>query len=221
MKLLEIGCARSAWLPYFAKQFGFKVYGLDYSRTGCEQARQVLSGAGVQGEIICADFFSPPESLLEEFDVVVSYGVVEHFEDTAACVEALSKFLKPGGMMITVIPNMVGLIGLLQKTLNRPVFNIHVPLDSDALAKAHYVTGLKVMSCDYFISTNFGVCNLNGIKHGSMEWRVKRVVLASLARLSMIMLFTEGKVSALKANYLTSPYINCVARKSQPEVHMR
>ncbi len=27
--LLEIGCARSVWLPYFAKQFGFKVSGID------------------------------------------------------------------------------------------------------------------------------------------------------------------------------------------------
>jgi cyclopropane fatty-acyl-phospholipid synthase-like methyltransferase len=30
-RLLEIGCARSAWLPYFAQEFGIDVSGLDYS----------------------------------------------------------------------------------------------------------------------------------------------------------------------------------------------
>ena len=41
-KLLEVGCARSAWLPYFANEFGFEVWGVDYSESGCEQARRIL-----------------------------------------------------------------------------------------------------------------------------------------------------------------------------------
>ena len=43
---------------------------------------QILSIEGVKGDIVCADFFSPPESMIEEFDVVISFGVLEHFEDT-------------------------------------------------------------------------------------------------------------------------------------------
>ena len=29
MRLLEIGCAKSAWLPYFSREFGFSVTGID------------------------------------------------------------------------------------------------------------------------------------------------------------------------------------------------
>lgn len=220
MKLLEVGCAKSAWLPYFAKQFGFKVYGLDYSETGCEQAQQVLAGAGVEGEIICADLFSPPESMLEAFDVVLSFGVVEHYEDTAACIKAFARFLKPDGMMITIIPNLVGLVGSIQKIINRPVYDIHVPLDSNELAEVHDVSGLEVVRCDYFISVNFGVCNLNGIQAGSSRWYIKKIVLSLLAQLSLIVLFIENKMGNFRVNKSTSPYINCVARKKQSAVHL-
>ena len=79
-KVLEIGCARSVWLPYFAKEFGFKIYGIDYSEIGYQQAMQILSNEEVKGEIVCADFFSPSESMLKAFDVVVSFGVLEQNE---------------------------------------------------------------------------------------------------------------------------------------------
>lgn len=220
MKLIEIGCARSVWLPYFAKEFGFNVCGIDYSEIGCTQEEQILTRAGVQGEVVCVDFFSPPESMLGEFDVVVSFGVVEHYEDTAACIEAFAKFLKPNGTLITSIPNLVGLIGSIQKTLNRPVYDIHVPLDSGGLADAHRASGLEVVSCDYFIGVNFGVCNLNGIQTGSTEWYVKKVLLSLLACLSLIVLFIEDKVGNFKVNKVTSPYINCVARKKKSAAHV-
>jgi len=95
--------------PYFAKEFGFKVYGIDYSEIGCKQAREVLSNTGVEGNVICAIFFSPPENLIDAFDVVVSFGVVEHFEDTAG-IAAFSRFLKPNGILqryLTWLDSMV------------------------------------------------------------------------------------------------------------------
>jgi len=110
-KLLEIGCGGSAWLPYFAKEFGFEVYDIDYSELGCQQAAQVLENEGVEGEILCADFFSPPEHMLGDFDTVGSRGVVEHFEDTAAWASAFSKFLRPGGVMSLSLINFENLRG--------------------------------------------------------------------------------------------------------------
>ena len=93
MRLLEIGCAKSAWLPYFAKEFSLSVCGLDYSPIGCQMSRKILQANGVVAEVFCADLFSPPDNMLGVFDVVVSLGVVEHFEDTASCLNAVSSFL--------------------------------------------------------------------------------------------------------------------------------
>jgi 2-polyprenyl-3-methyl-5-hydroxy-6-metoxy-1,4-benzoquinol methylase len=213
MKLLEIGCAGSAWLPYFAKEFGFKVFGLDYSEIGCQQALNVLSNEGVKGEIFCADFFKPPEFVFEKFDVVISFGVAEHFKDTSACIKEFSKYLKPGGIMITNIPNMVGISGKIQKTINRPVFDIHVLLDKHSLRKVHERAGLDVLSCDYFIWNSFGICNLKGLSRWSIGRIIKKTILVLLTRFSMMSWFFESRIGPFKPNKIMSPYINCLAYK--------
>lgn len=213
LKLLEVGCAKSAWLPYFSREFGFSVTGLDYSSIGCELARHVLEKSGVEGDIVCADFFSPPVEMLGTFDVVVSFGVVEHFENTTACLRAVSSFLKPGGMLITNIPNMVGWIGSIQKVVNRPVYDIHELINPDMLKIEHERAGLKVAECDYFITTNFGVCNLLGTSTNTINGYLKKSALTTLSRLSKIIWIFEDKLKKLSPNRLTSPYINCISRK--------
>jgi 2-polyprenyl-3-methyl-5-hydroxy-6-metoxy-1,4-benzoquinol methylase len=205
--LLEIGCARSAWLPYFAEEFRFDVYGIDYSEIGCQQARHILSNERVKGEIVCADFFSPPESMLRAFDVVVSFGVLEHFKNTTACVAAFSRFLKPGGLLITNIPNLCGLNGLIQKMINRPIFDIHVLLDKNALMQVHRINGLRVISCDYFLFTNLGVLNFENLKGGLFYKRATR--LRSL--INKVAWVCERAIPMLKPNRWSSPYINCVS----------
>lgn len=208
-KLLEIGCARSAWLPYFAKEFGFEVHGIDYSGIGCQQAAQVLRNEGLEGEIACADFFSPPEYMLEAFDVVVSFGVAEHFQDPASCIAAFSRFLKPGGLMITVIPNLSGGMGWIQRITNRPVFDIHIPLDRDALEEAHGSSRLEVVSCEYFLFANLSVVNIK-------NWRGKPLYKVAIRLRSLInkaVWTVERAVPLLRPNRWTSPYIVCITRE--------
>ena len=77
-RLLEIGAARSRWLPYFAQHFGLQVTGLDYSQDGCEQARAILARSNRSGDIVCADLFAPPPRLLRRFDVVWAAGGTPH-----------------------------------------------------------------------------------------------------------------------------------------------
>jgi 2-polyprenyl-3-methyl-5-hydroxy-6-metoxy-1,4-benzoquinol methylase len=213
LRLLEIGCAQSPWLPFFATEFGFSVAGLDYSAEGCRQAVSALDRAGVQGEIVCTDLFTPPDNMLGSFDVVVSFGVVEHFDDTAGCVAAAARFLKPGGMLITSIPNMTGLVGAMQRALNRPVFDVHVPLDADQLRQAVVRAGLDVISCDYFMSVNLAVCNLKGVDRGSLTFTVKRMIMAAANAVTAGAWLIEEAVGRLPASHVASPYINCLARR--------
>jgi 2-polyprenyl-3-methyl-5-hydroxy-6-metoxy-1,4-benzoquinol methylase len=206
--ILEIGCARSVWLPYFAKEFGFKVYGIDYSEIGCQQAVQILGNERVNGKIVCADFFSPPGSMLEVFDVVVSFGVLEHFRDTTACIATFSKFLKPGGLLITSIPNLLGLNGLIQKVVNRTIFDIHVSIDINTLKRAHEINGLRIILCNYFLFAIFGLVNIENLK-GTLFYKVARL----RSWVNEVVWIFERVVPALKPNRWSSPYINCVATK--------
>ena len=156
----------------------------------------------------------PPDFMIETFDVVISFGFVEHFRETAVCIQALSRFLKSGGLLITTTPNMFGLNGFLQKLINRPVFDIHVPLSSEALTLAHDMAGLSLISCRYFLFAHFGVLNIDNLK-GSLLYPV-------LPRLRTLMNVTvwsfERAISVLKPNGWSSPYITCLAVKGGKKI---
>jgi 2-polyprenyl-3-methyl-5-hydroxy-6-metoxy-1,4-benzoquinol methylase len=212
--LLEVGCANSAWLPYFATQFGWKVHGLDYSETGCLQARRVLERAGVEGTVTHGNAFAPPAALKEAFDAVVSFGVVEHFADTPEVVRAFARLLRPGGTIVTVVPNMVGSVGLLQKVLNRSVYDRHVPLDTAALRRAHELSGLRVHACRYFLSTSYSVANVHGLDPSLWSTRAKNFLRVNLGRASKAVWALEQAAHVeLPAVRMLAPYVVCVARK--------
>jgi 2-polyprenyl-3-methyl-5-hydroxy-6-metoxy-1,4-benzoquinol methylase len=211
--LLEIGCARSIWLPYFTNTFGFHVSGMDYSARGCEDTKRSLLSDGISSEILCADFFDPPSWVNNKYDVLVSFGVAEHFQDTQACIRAFANMLRPGGLMITFIPNMVGLVGYVQKLVDRAVFDIHMPLNVNDLRQGHEKADLEVLSCNYFLSTNFGVCNIEKRPQQTISWLCKKGLVAGLLRLSMAVWFVEGCGGFITPNAVTSPYIACLARK--------
>lgn len=211
-RLLEIGCARSQWLPYFNKEFGFEVTGVDYSEVGCEMAQAILEKQGVKGTVSCEDFFAPSKMLIEEFDVVVSFGVAEHFQDTIACISAFSRFLKPGGIIITSVPNVTGIVGLLQKKLNKQVYDKHVPLDVHMLGRAHVLSGFKDLRCDYFLSNHLGMINLNGLNPQERSTRIKALLVLNLIRASKAVWKIEEIVGNFPTSKLLSPFIICSGR---------
>ena len=184
-RFLEIGAAHSIWLAHFVRR-GFRVTGIDYSEIGCAQTKAALRVEGIDAELLCCDAFSPSESLIGGFDAVLTVGVVEHFDDTAATVAAFARFLRPGGRMITVVPNVRGANGLVQRVVNPRVLRMHVPLTAAALRSAHVEAGLSNASARYFIASNFGVLNLNDLDPGAVSTRMKRSVVRVLERASRL-----------------------------------
>lgn len=216
-ELLEVGCGGSRYLPYFSKEFGLRVSGLDYSERGCASASRILTKEGVSGEIVCANFFEPPEFLFERFDVVVSFGVVEHFDDTTNCLAAIARFVKQGGLVLTFIPNMVGLVGHLQRVADRRVFYKHVLLDKVILREAHEQAGLFVQECEYFMFNNFFVINMNEIARHSAEWYLKAPLIRGLKYVSGAIWAVETLFHPFRPNRFMAPFIACAARVIEPK----
>jgi 2-polyprenyl-3-methyl-5-hydroxy-6-metoxy-1,4-benzoquinol methylase len=178
-RILEIGCGASPWLPYFAK-LGFQVAGVDYSKVGCEQSRDILARAGIHGDIYDCDAFDPLPELLGAFDAVVSLGVVEHFKDTVEPIRAFAKFLRPGGMVLSTCPNMAGILGFAQKVLNRPVYERHVPLTLPDLRAAHLAAGLTEVGGRYLGNLDFHVAN---VERDGIAVKLTHKVLMRLTRI--------------------------------------
>lgn len=199
LNLLEIGCGNSVILPIFAKKFGFSISGLDYSELGCKQSRMILERENIEGEIILGDAFNPSKDLIGRFDVVCSFGVVEHFEDTAGTIAAFAKFLKPGGILITSIPNMKGATGWLHKWLNRPVYNIHVPLDIYDMKKALSSAGLNEKINEYFLPISFAITLYSNDGTFIPYYKLKKVLVKTIRYFSKLIWMLEIHIHPLPA----------------------
>lgn len=206
--VLEIGCANSIWPPYFHQYFNADIFGLDYSEVGCEKSRALLKQHHIPGQIYCADLFSPPEELQHKLDVVVSFGVVEHFEDTSHCLQSCAQFVKPGGLLVTLIPNMPSAVGFIQKLVDRAVYDVHVPLTKRKLVQAHQKSGLELIMCDYFMSMNMSVVNSGSFSSN----RFNPMLRHALSGISKVCWILEKYGLKIPKNRLTSPYIIAVAR---------
>ncbi len=206
--VLEIGCANSIWPIYFHQYFNANVAGLDYSEVGCEKSRTLLEHYKVPSQMYCADLFSPASELLGKFDVVVSFGVVEHFEDTANCLKACAAFVKPGGILFTLVPNIAGIIGFMQKYVDRAVYDVHVPLTKKMLINAHEKSGLSLEQCDYFMSVNLSVVNSGSFSSHPLNSYLRHV----LSGFSKICWFLEKKGIHLPKNKIFSPYIISITK---------
>ncbi len=145
---MEVGAGSSGWLPYFAKQYGYIVNGLDYSEIGCRIAEENLRILGIEyDEILCTDLFE--WSGLKRYDVIFSYGVVEHFNDTTGVISRITRHLNIDGIIITLVPNLNGFMGWMCRTLFPDVYELHKVLSRRKLDEAHRQAGLTVIQSGY------------------------------------------------------------------------
>jgi len=211
--LLEVGCGNSIWLSYFQQRFGYRVSGIDYSEFGCEQTRKILERDGCTGDIRFGNLYEPPADMIGKFDVVCSFGVIEHFEDTAGVLSAVSRFLKPGGLLITTVPNLHGPTGIVQKFFNRPVYDIHVLMTRESLQGKLEESGLTVKAAEYFSTISFGV-TLDAADGSIVRLlKVKRLLLKGLQLIGKVFTFVDSYVIRLPKGKYTSEGIFTLARK--------
>jgi SAM-dependent methyltransferase len=211
-RLLELGCAQSAWLPYFAKEHRYSVSGLDYSEIGVAQSQARLQRDGIPAEIRCADLFQPPADWVGAFDVVAWFGVAEHFEDTTAAIAAAAKYLRKGGTLVTEIPNMSGPVGWLQRWANKPVYDIHVPLTAPQLADHHTRAGLRVTSAKYVVPTDFGIVDMVGIPPGPVGY-IKNKIMYALRLLTGVVWWLDKRIGPFRPGRLTGGFIIVTAER--------
>lgn len=98
-KILEAGCGLGSWVRFFASQ-GMNPVGLDYSVETIERLRSEFPSLTWRvGDI--RDL--PIED--ESFDALVSWGVIEHFEEgPEAALAELTRVLRPNGYAFLTVP---------------------------------------------------------------------------------------------------------------------
>jgi len=149
-RVLELGCAPARWLLWYAERFGANVTGLESSPKGVQLSRENLAAGGVDGEILEADFVSDGSSL-GTFDLVLSLGVIEHFDDVPHAFARHAAFVAEGGRLVIGMPNFRGLVGLIQKFSDRKFLSMH---NTEAMEPRRYphlanVSGMSLEDSRY------------------------------------------------------------------------
>lgn len=148
--VLEIGCAPGRWLAFLSGEFNLGVSGIEYTADGAAATRRNLELLGVKdADIREADFLTATPS--PTYDVVVSFGFVEHFTDVESVISRHAAWTRAGGRLIIGVPNFRGVHGWLQKGLDPEVLARHnlTIMDVDRLAELGPVAGLVTESVEY------------------------------------------------------------------------
>ncbi len=174
----EAGCADSVWVPHLLGR-GVRVVGIDYSAPGLQRLERRLAGVGLSADLRCLDLTQGAPLTGEQFDLVFSLGLVEHFRDPVPLLRALADGLAPTGVLLTVVPNLAGLWGALQARLDRRVFSVHVVHTPATLDLVHREAGLEPIETTSYLGV-FGPLLLNAPQLAEAYPRAHRVGQALL-----------------------------------------
>ena len=123
-RVLEIGAAPGKWLALLATSGSFTVSGIEYSDKGIEALKKNFEILGiVPDKLYFGDFLKlEPEA---DFDIVMSLGFIEHFDNPDEIIRLHLNWLKPGGVLVLGVPNFNGVHGFFQKLLDLSVLKAH------------------------------------------------------------------------------------------------
>jgi hypothetical protein len=125
--------------------------------------------------VYCRDAFNAEQNkdLWGHFDLVYSLGVIEHLDDVSNKLRVLGRFLKPGGRLISMVPNLQGLNWAMQRFGSVPVLQAHVVYTTRTLRDVHERAGLQTVTtsyvgfCDGFLTSSSGEPRLKQFAHRS------------------------------------------------------
>jgi len=123
-RYLEIGCAPGKMLAWVAAALNAKVSGMDYSEPGIRSCRELFRSLGLTANLFHADLFEHPLTPAS-FDIVTSFGVIEHFDAARLAVRRHLDLVTPGGLALITVPNYGGIYRRLQAWCDPSNLRLH------------------------------------------------------------------------------------------------
>lgn len=99
--MLECGCGSAGVSLYFARR-GYRCTMLDFAPTAIDVARQNFRIHGASGTFVLGDVEALPLRS-NNYDIVTSFGLLEHFADPNLAIQEMVRVLKPGGLFFADI----------------------------------------------------------------------------------------------------------------------
>ncbi|RWU06202.1 class I SAM-dependent methyltransferase [Pedobacter chitinilyticus] len=149
---IELGGFPGYYAVFLKKYLKLDVTLLDYF-VHQPITHQLLQANGLAKDdihIIETDLFNYEPA--QHYDLVLSCGLIEHFNDTEDIIRRHISFLKPGGTLFITLPNFKAVNGWFQKNFDKENYDKHNIncMDPQLLKQIVENAGLKVSSAKYF-----------------------------------------------------------------------
>lgn len=148
---IELGGFPGYYAVYIKKYFGIKSSLLDYyiHKPLVNKLLEVNNLSTDSIEIIETDLFQYP--INESYDLVYSFGLIEHFEDPKPVLQKHVDLLQKGKILYLTLPNFRGINGWIQKTLDPENLAKHnlKTMDISLLNQYMQDLGMEVQECRY------------------------------------------------------------------------
>lgn len=155
--IIEIGAYPGRFLAYLSKKYNLIPTALDYN-SDKTKIEECFKAFGIEKyEIIQADFLNHDSK--EKYDLVISNGFAEHFENYDYILDQHTEYLAPGGAMLIMIPNKRYLrkyYSYLVDYNNLKIHNLKI-MRLDVFRKFAERNQLKIHHLGYYGGFNFNV----------------------------------------------------------------
>jgi SAM-dependent methyltransferase len=200
---LELGCFPGRYLAVLG-ELGYELHGIDLTSRVESDLPTWLKGRGYKiGKFLRADVFHCEYS--GDYQVVCSFGLIEHFANWAKLIEVHARLVRPGGLLVISTPNFRGWV---QRWLHRWVDGRNLAEHNLAAMVPHEWArcvaplGFEVLTHGYFGRVDFWV------KDDPARPLLHRVVARGAKRSVPLLRFLPDGVAAY------APFCGMVARKS-------
>jgi FkbM family methyltransferase len=174
---VEIGAYPGTNLCYLAKRFQYYPVAIDFSDY-CEHTEQLLSFNKIRDfKVIRQDIFEPIDM---KFDVVTSFGFIEHFEDYEAVIDRHFQLLNPGGYVVISCPYLNNFQGMLRKLVYKEdklheVLSSHNlrAMDINELGRVIGKYDVDICFSDFILRNHIWFNSKNDFVKPEMRWLVQ------------------------------------------------
>ena len=170
--VLEIGGGGANYrLLSLAKWFNLEVAAIDYSPVAIEVVKKLFAKNKQSANFINSDFSD--FATQKKYDLVVHWGVLEHFTDPIPLLKKSFDLIKPGGQLLFTMPNMVSFGAIFWKKWA-----------PDSWSKHHYHTDEVIKDALKSIGFEAGEIFYFGLPLITSPWERKNIftILLSLSQ---------------------------------------
>jgi SAM-dependent methyltransferase len=212
VRYLELGCAPGTFTAALSKDKDWLITGIDFSDDS-NKFISTLFCVQKTGRFFHADIFN--FSMGEVFDIVASFGLVEHFRGSSfdQLMDIHDRYVAPGGYCVVVVPNFTGVPYFFHFVFDRPSLDNHNidAMHPDTIAEFFRQRGYEIVFHKYV-----GILRLWG-NSGFLNSRILAKTVAGLA----VSLSKLASLMSLLGIHLRgrswSPYLMVIARKIKPD----